>query len=688
MAKLFPNKLSGSVPPVIARTYRLLKKLPDTFSVWYNISETQTSPHILIVWKDSCAYLLHITSTDQQLVERAIHGDLLKNDRIPLSSLGDKERAILATFTQNLTDTTNFPIKSIILFPNVNTGTLDTLSVEQSQNNDVSYLGKQQLTADKLAEFLIKHAPEELNNPQLIQLRHKFSPEVNIPRNFTPLEVTRDTQEATLTPQLLDLDQEWCVKNNLYLPEASQNLVDANISTDSESSTSQLVTGVAGSGKSLILLYRALLNAKLNPNAEVLILTHNRPINNELQARFNQLTDGKHNVTWLTFFGWARQQLNNNEWSERVINPNSSLNIIEKIIRTRVNNTFTSSFLLDEIGFIKDHNIRRIDDYLSTSRTGQGIALQANQRRSVWNIFKQYQEHLRDNQLTDWHTVAIRFHDKAMQGKCRFPKYNCILIDEAQFFAKTWFDIIKKALIPGGQLFLSADPTQGFLKRRQSWISSGIEVRGRTTKLQTAYRNSQEILRFATNFFLQREGSTDGLNDDESLNLLSNDQIDQAQLMGFDPAIIPTKNEQETTQKLIAELDALAKKIAPNTAPSILILHANSEMLESTLKSISSALPTLNFNDTKLGPPPTNTFAQFSTLNAATGLEASIVFLLGIDSLLDKELSPQLTEDERTERITQNTKQLYMGFTRAAQKLVLFSSNFPNLNNLNKKATC
>jgi len=244
---------------------------------------------------------------------------------------------------------------------------------------------------------------------------------VNIPRNFTPLEVTRDTQEATLTPQLLDLDQEWCVKNNLYLPEASQNLIDADISTDSDSSTSQLVTGVAGSGKSLILLYRALLNAKLNPNAEVLILTHNR-----------------------------------NEWSERVINPDSSLNIIEKIIRTRVNNTFTSSFLLDEIGFIKDHNIRRIDDYLSTSRTGQGIALQANQRRSVWNIFKQYQEHLRDNQLTDWHTIAIRFHDKAMQGKCRFPKYNCILIDEAQFFAKTWFDIIKKALIPGGH-FSNAD---------------------------------------------------------------------------------------------------------------------------------------------------------------------------------------------------------------------------------------
>ena len=56
-------------------------------------------------------------------------------------------------------------------------------------------------------------------------------------------------------------------------------------------------------------------------------------------------------------------------------------------------------------------------------------------------------------------------------------------MDEAQFFAKASFEVVGAALKPGGHLFLAADPTQGFLRRRQSWIAAGIEVRGRTTRL-------------------------------------------------------------------------------------------------------------------------------------------------------------------------------------------------------------
>ena len=87
------------------------------------------------------------------------------------------------------------------------------------------------------------------------------------------------------------------------------------------------------------------------------------------------------------------------------------------------------------------------------------------------------------------------------------------------------------------QLFLSADPTQGFLKRRQSWISSGIEVRGRTTKLEKAYRNSREILEFATHFYKQRQHSSEFQND--GVNLLSPAQIQNSKLSGFSPTLIP-----------------------------------------------------------------------------------------------------------------------------------------------------
>ena len=677
MAKLFPNKLSGSVPAVVARTFRQLKKLPDSFSVWYNLSQSKTHPHFLIVWEDRCAYLLHIADTSQQLVETAIHGNLFEtSEPITIESLGDQEKAVLARFTQNLPTPESFPIKPIVLFPNVNKGTLDTISAELAKDSGIHFIGKQQFSPDKLADYLVQHAPEHLNGPQLIQLRHHFSPEVHVPTRFSPLAVNRPQLEAALTPQLLDLDQEWCMKNNLYLPEELHTLVDSTATQPTElNSTSQLVTGVAGSGKSLILLYRALLNAKLNPKARVLVLTHNRPINNELQARFDHLSDKKYQVSWLTFFAWARQQLSNDDWpkEEKLIYPEDALKIIGDLARNNSNN-YSASFLLDEIGFIKDQNIRKLPDYLTISRTGQGKGLKEPQRRAIWLIFKAYQDHLKKNNSTDWHNIAIRFHDKAMRGECTFPAYHCILIDEAQFFAKSWFDVVKKALIPGGQLFLAADPTQGFLKRRQSWISSGIEVRGRTTKLAKAYRNSKEILRFATDFYHQRQRSAEHLKEDEGLNLLSDLQINQAKSTGLAPTIIPTSTEQDTHTQLINEFKSLASKMVANKpTTSILILHANSKQLLALQRTLARKLPQLHFHNTKSGPAPQQCFAQFSTLNAATGLEASVVFLLGIDSLLHKESSPLLVTDEQDDLITQNTRQLYMAFTRAAQKLIIFS---------------
>ena len=60
---------------------------------------------------------------------------------------------------------------------------------------------------------------------------------------------------------------------------------------------------------------------------------------------------------------------------------------------------------------------------------------------------------------------------------------------------------------------------------------------------------------------------------------------------------------------------------------------------------------------------------------SATGLEAPIVFLPGIDSLLEKEQAPFLPDDEKQELQQTHTQQIYMAITRAGQRLVIFSKN-------------
>lgn len=62
---------------------------------------------------------------------------------------------------------------------------------------------------------------------------------------------------------------------------------------------------------------------------------------------------------------------------------------------------------------------------------------------------------------------------------------------------------------------------------------------------------------------------------------------------------------------------------------------------------------------------------RVTSLNAATGLESPIVFLCGLDSLLEAESALGLAEDERAELIRDNTRRIYMAITRAMSKLVI-----------------
>jgi hypothetical protein len=90
-------------------------------------------------------------------------------------------------------------------------------------------------------------------------------------------------------------------------------------------------------------------------------------------------------------------------------------------------------------------------------------------------------------------------------------------------------------LLSERHLFLAADPTQGFLRRRQSWIAAGIDVRGRSTRLKRPYRTTQAILRFARDFHLGR-GTSDDTGED--LNIPDDAQISSIVEEGLEPSII------------------------------------------------------------------------------------------------------------------------------------------------------
>ncbi|HRE28301.1 MAG TPA: hypothetical protein PK954_16790, partial [Anaerolineales bacterium] len=217
----------------------------------------------------------------------------------------------------------------------------------------------------------------------------------------------------------------------------------------------------------------------------------------------------------------------------------------------------------------------------------------------------------------------------------------------------------KRAVRPRtGHLFLVADPTQGFLKRRQSWLVSGLEVRGRVHRLKRSYRTTREILNFATLLYRTR------LPDDDD-DIVPPDLFDMP--TGLVPQIIPLSSAQDEVTRVVGEIEQL---LAQGVSPThLLVIAAEWRGRDAVLERLQAKLgPAAAIDPGKAQAPHA---VRVCTLNTATGLESPIVFLVGVHALFEQEQSVRLSDDERHDLIRDNTRKLYMALTRAGQRVVL-----------------
>jgi hypothetical protein len=674
MARIIPTKPRGKPDKAFLAFYRVLKTLPDDFTAWLSLAvDANERPHVFLVWRERHAFLIQVAETSQQLVDTALQGDFFKQDEaIRPEDLGRPESELLENFVARSSDLLGplageLPLKRLVIFPNVTAGTVDEVMMLRNEESATSYLGLYQLQPAHFARRLEALATAALPELGLTHLRRAYTPESEVPGSFvarTPMD--RNTS-ADLPASFLDFDQEWCMKNDLDLLSGQEDII-----AEAPASV-RLVTGVAGSGKSLVLLYRALLSAKLHPEARVLVLTHNKPLRYELERRSTRLADLPRNLTSSTFFQWAAKCLG--RWSEKRWSPGDAQRVLSRLKSDFPKLDHLSlTFLLDEIGWMKDYRVLNRDAYLKSDRAGRGTALRGNQREEMWNLCLAYQNEMIREEATDWQNIALRFHEAAVvEKRLGFPCFDAVFIDEAQFFAKTWFETVSAALKPGGHLFLAADPTQGFLRRRQSWIAAGIEVRGRTTRLTQPYRNTRAILRFAREFY---ESRRDPEEDETDLNVPDDDQLSAISEEGESPIVVRVPTAQEEIARATNEV--LALKDGGLLPGKLLILHANSALERALRFSLEQRLGIGQVHDAKSGPISDEAFCSVTTLNAATGLEAPVVILLGMSHLLEAEEDTRLSEEERRELCRDHTRMLYMGFTRAGQRLVVLSVMSPD----------
>lgn len=464
--------------------------------------------------------------------------------------------------------------------------------------------------------------------------------------------------------RVLSLRQESVIKNHLS-EEAEGALGDPS---------TRLVRGPAGSGKSLVLIKRAMLESASNPNWRILVLTYNR----QLALYLRYLADGndeagidQHNLEVIHFHKWCSRALQSiGEWREPVTGRQRRELIREAIGETKVSLNLEEEFIAEEIEWMKQNELVSWEAYKHADRRGRGVGLTEPSRAKVFQVFQRYNE-LLGNRI-DWEDVPLRVLRGMRENLIATGAYEAVFVDEAQDFAPSWFQVVKRLVNPKTNiLFLAADSTQQIYQRGFSWKNLGLNVRGRTVVLTERYRNPPAIQQFTYDFIkgdqvLRRQLEEAG----EELvepHIESPADSDSSRI-----TFQRFPNEQEEYQYVVSQVRKLLDEGYQHS--DIAIFHRYGwgvREVAQFLKDQGVPVTTTNGEDISFSENK----VRVCTLHSSKGLEFRMVFICGLDrinyGLKFAPRSGQAREEWIGNWVVDQKKLLYVGMTRSIERLYL-----------------
>ncbi len=518
------------------------------------------------------------------------------------------------------------------------------------------------LDGEKQIADLVVECPVE----QYYWLKKTLFPESAIHSQCTTRRsVTRVDNKASLQQFFLDYDQELATRFDMIEQADSNDEMQDEVSV-------RLINGVAGSGKTLILINRAIAFCKKHPDKKALLVIHNKPVTSDIKHRFEQWLGGApSNLKIETFHQFAlnQQKRVSNNWkltplfSEKVIDP------LRAKVLCDTNDSYNQLKLTDgqiwsELEYINEYLIKDVAEYLEYDRQGRGFALQKSQRTHIWKLYEMVVESMSSPK---GYLPSLYVKDLALlEDAIGLEKFDHILVDEAQFFAPSWLQLVKKSLVTNGSIFLCADPNQGFLKSRLSWKSVGFNVRGRTKRLSHSYRTTYEIM-VAANALI--EGIEDDADDFVKPDL---DRMER----GSKPQVIYSHTIQDEKARFLNELSECCKS---DDIPlhQVMVLCSGSYSPWSLKRDIENVLgkgTVVNCNDWKDIKDNMGGKLRLMSINSCTGMESGVTFVLGLGELMNHAKNIDLEDTEREFAQQESLRKLYVSMTRAGQRLALFST--------------
>ncbi len=455
------------------------------------------------------------------------------------------------------------------------------------------------------------------------------------------------------------------------------------------SSGDLIVRGTAGSGKSLVLMHRALKfsheAAKEGTQASIRILTYTNALTKYIkdvitannvdgtQVEFSTVDKYGYDV----FYAISGSRPKFIPETKNRYNPTCRTDMIQKALELHQAHSKTShrfysldtEFWGDEFKWIKEKNLMSSEQYIESDRSGRGgkVRMSNADKAVAFEIFSEYCRLLNSAGYMDWEDMYIYIINHADSIPAHM-KCDYLLIDEAQDLSLVKFKFAK--LVTRKSVTIAADMAQKIYKTSFTWKETGIDIRGRASKaLSKPFRSTKQIVCLAESLReFNRLHQTDK-------GEFTNSEIPERE--GPLPSVI-------SCSSAVAEREIVVNLIRRHKNDVVGVLYRSwneKETVEGWLNGAGISFETVQNSAKGLDSfSLSQAGVKLCTMHSAKGLEFDVIILpLFVDSVCpsQKELAKADKEQEEEILVTERNI-LYVALTRAKFRLYLTFSGTPS----------
>lgn len=492
-----------------------------------------------------------------------------------------------------------------------------------------------------------------------------------------------DAEPARALASLLDFeewqlflhpDQEPLVKRHYYGGEAR-------------------IRGPAGTGKTVVALHRAAELGRRYGDGKVLFTTFSRSLTKHLRQLYERLPNARENVDFRNIDAVALDFVP--ERMKRRIDREKVDDAFETAYRMVVPGTvlerYSREYLRQEIDKVIKGRAATREEYLDTGRferLGRRRQLNRAARELCWRLRVTWDEGMRKADTTNYPDRLIIARDRARARKA--GGYRAAIVDESQDMTLVGMQLVRALVagrpgnrVPRDGLLILDDTAQriyagGF---RLTWAD--IRVTGRSAILQTNYRNTRPIIEAAKavrgDVLLVKEDSDDG----------AAWHSDFKREEGPKPVFVRVAPKCEV-RAIIDEIRKLVDEEGVAYEAIGVLMHHNDDANRVGKELRENDVPCAMLKKLRAGPLIGG--VRVGTFDRSKGLEFHAVFIPRIGASVfprnegekDKQKTlpgipapPREPTDEELEARQLDLDRLYVGMTRAKERLYLVADEEP-----------